>query len=258
MLSKKIVKYIQSLSHKKLRDEENRFIAEGPKIVTEFLTDGNFDCTILCAENKWLLENKNLLEKNPPEEVYETDENSLQKVSLLKTPNRVVGVFVKKTNAAPPDITNKLSLVLDDIQDPGNMGTIIRIADWFAIENIICSSNCVDCYNSKVVQATMGSLARVNIYYTSLIPFINGNTDISVYAAALDGIPVSELKNISEGIIVIGNESKGISDELMDIATQKITIPRYGKAESLNAAVAAGIILAGLTPHRSPSDNSLK
>jgi len=248
MLSKKIVKYIQSLSHKKLRDEENRFIAEGPKIVTEFLKERNFDCAILCAENKWLSENKNLLESNPPQDIYEADEASLQKISLLKTPNRVTGIFIKRPGVASPHIENKLSLMLDDMQDPGNMGTIIRIADWFGIENIICSSNCVDCYNPKVVQATMGSLARVNIYYTPLIPFIKENKAISVYAAALDGVSISKLKNISEGIVVIGNESKGISEELLNIATHKITIPKYGNAESLNAAVATGIILSSLTP----------
>lgn len=246
MLSKKIVKYIQSLSHKKLRDEEGRFIAEGPKIITEFLAHSNFNCAILCAEENWLLENKNLLEKNLPQNIYETDEASLQKISLLKTPNKVVGVFVKKVNAAPPHIINKLSLMLDDIQDPGNMGTLIRIADWFGIENIICSKNCVDCYNPKVVQATMGSLARVNIYYTSLLDFLSENEKISVYAAALDGVPIIKLKSISEGIIIIGNESKGISEELLSIATNKITIPKYGNAESLNAAVAAGIILSQL------------
>jgi len=247
MLSKKIVKYIQSLSHKKLRDEENRFIAEGPKIVTEFLTQRNFECAILCADDKWLSENKNLIEKNSPHDIYETDEASLQKISFLKTPNKVLGVFIKKPNAAPLHITNKLSLMLDDMQDPGNMGTIIRIADWFGIENIICSNNCVDCYNPKVVQSTMGSLARVNVYYTSLADFMNDNKKINVYAASLDGVPVNELKNISEGIIVIGNESKGISNEIMNNATQKITIPKYGKAESLNAAVAAGIILGSLS-----------
>jgi len=172
----------------------------------------------------------------------------LQKISLLKTPNKVVGVFVKKVNEAPPHIINKLSLMLDDIQDPGNMGTLIRIADWFGIENIICSKNCVDCYNPKVVQATMGSLARVNIYYTSLLDFLSENEKISVYAAALDGVPITKLKSISEGIIIIGNESKGISEELLSIATNKITIPKYGNAESLNAAVAAGIILSQLKP----------
>ena len=244
MLSKKIVKYIQSLSHKKLRDELGQFIAEGPKVVAEFLSAGNLSCKILCATNDWLSENENILKKILAENIYEIDETSLQKISLLKTPNKVVAVFEKKTLEKEPVIANKLSLMLDNIQDPGNLGTIIRNADWFGIENIICSENCVDCYNPKVVQATMGSLYRINVWYTSLISFIEANKNISVYAAALSGMPVSELKNLKEGIILIGNESKGISEELLNIATQKITIPRFGLAESLNAAVATGIILS--------------
>ncbi|MEO7121310.1 MAG: RNA methyltransferase, partial [Ginsengibacter sp.] len=256
MLSKKIVKYIQSLSHKKLRDEQNSFIAEGPKVVREFLLSENFVSVMICATSDWLSENKNILSSISPGNIYEIDEVALEKISQLKTPNKVVCVFEKKLMKMTPHLSNKLSLMLDDIQDPGNLGTIIRIADWFGVDNVICSENSVDCYNPKVVQATMGSLARVNIIYTSLISFVGKNKSVSVYAAALDGVPVSQLKGISEGIIVIGNESKGISDELMNIATQKITIPRYGKAESLNAAVATGIILGSLTPTPSQGEGN--
>jgi len=244
MLSKKIVKYIQSLSHKKLRDEENAFIAEGPKIVAEFLSGENFNCKILCAYRDWLTSNKNLLKNILSENIYEMDEISLQKISLLKTPNKVVAVFEKKPGDKRPGIESELSLMLDDIQDPGNLGTIIRIADWFGIENIICSKNCVDCYNPKVVQATMGSLVRVNVWYTTLIAFIERHKNISIYAAALSGTSLPKFKKITEGIILIGNESIGINEELLKKATQKITIPKYGKAESLNAAVATGIILS--------------
>lgn len=244
MLSKKIVKYIQSLSHKKLRDQENAFIAEGPKVVAEFLAGENFNCKILCASGDWLISNKNLLKKIPPGNIYEIDEVSIQKISLLKTPNNVVAVFEKRPYGKMPQVKNKLSLMLDDIQDPGNLGTIIRIADWFGIENIICSENCVDCYNPKVVQATMGSLVRVNVWYTSLFSFIDAHKNISVYAAALSGTRLPEFNKITEGIVLIGNESIGINEELLKKATQKITIPKYGNAESLNAAVATGIILA--------------
>jgi len=247
MLSKKIVKYIQSLSHKKLRDEENAFIAEGPKVVAELLSGGNFSCKMLCAYGDWLSANKNLLNKILPGNIYEIDEISLQKISVLKTPNKMVAVFEKKPNKKLPNLENKLSLMLDDIQDPGNLGTIIRIADWFGIENIICSENCVDCYNPKVVQSTMGSLARVDVWYISLLSFINEHKNISVYAAALSGIPLNECKKIREGIILIGNESTGIKDELLNKAIQKITIPKYGHAESLNAAVATGIIISHIT-----------
>lgn len=244
MLTKKIVKYIQTLSHKKLRDEENAFIAEGPKVVAEFLSGENFNCKILCASGDWLFKNKHLLKNILPSNIYETDEISLQKISFLKTPNKVVAVFEKRDHDGPPQVENKISLMLDDIHDPGNLGTIIRIADWFGIENIVCSYNCVDCYNPKVVQSTMGSIARVAIWYTSLFSFLDVHKKISVYAAALSGTPLPEFNKIHEGIILIGNESAGINEELLKRATQKITIPKYGNAESLNAAVATGIILS--------------
>lgn len=243
MLSKKIVKYIQSLSHKKLRDEEGAFIAEGPKVVAEFLVSQNFICKIACAEKEWLFANKDSLDI-PQSDIYEIDENSLKKVSLLKTPNRVIAVFRKKKSNTQPQLDNKITLVLDGIRDPGNMGTIIRIADWFAIENIICSEDSVDCYNPKVVQSTMGSLARVNILYTDLKSFFSSHKNISIYAATLSGKNVSEFNKISKGFILIGNESEGISEELLAVSKNQITIPRYGNAESLNAAVATGIILS--------------
>lgn len=246
MLNKKIVKYIQSLSHKKFRDEEGVFIAEGPKVVSEFLLSEKIRCNLICAERDWLLENDSLLKKITPENIFETDEHWLQSISLLKTPNKVVAVFNKKPSSKMPVLVNKISLMLDDLQDPGNMGTIIRIADWFAIENIICSENCVDCYNPKVVQSTMGSLARVNISYTDLLSFIRSNEKINLYATTLAGTSVFKLPKINEGIILIGNESKGIHEDLLQLAFQKITIPRYGHAESLNAAVAGGIILSRL------------
>lgn len=244
MLSKKIVKYIQSLSHKKFREEEDAFIAEGTKVVPEFLLSDRMRCNLICAEKEWLLENDALLKKITPENIFETDEHRLQSVSHLKAANKVIAVFKKKSVASIPDLSGKISLMLDYLQDPGNMGTLIRIADWFAIENIICSENCVDCYNPKVVQSAMGSLARVNIFYTDLTSFIEANKKIKLYAAALEGASVFKLPKITQGIILIGNEGNGIHEGLLKKATQKITIPRYGHAESLNAAVAAGIILA--------------
>ncbi|MEP6583187.1 MAG: RNA methyltransferase [Ginsengibacter sp.] len=243
MLSKKIVKYIQSLSHKKLRDEEQAFIAEGPKVVEEFLASQSFTCKIICAEKQWLLSIKELIDTSKAA-IYEIDEDSLKSISFLNTPNKVIAVFRKKEFTALPEVGNKITLVLDGISDPGNLGTIIRIADWFAIENIICSKNCVDCYNPKVVQSTMGSICRVNLFYEDLHSFISSHKFISVYAASLSGDSLSTFKNIDEGFILIGNESKGIGEKLLAISSYKITIPRYGHAESLNAAVATGIILS--------------
>ncbi len=244
MLSKKIVKYIQSLSHKKFRDEEGVFIAEGPKVVSEFLLSKNVSCNLICAKKEWIVENDFLLKKIPMENIFETDDHWLQSISLLKTPNSVVGVFNKREFSELTVLDNKICLMLDDLQDPGNMGTMIRIADWFAIEDIICSENSVDCYNPKVVQASMGSLARVNVFYTDLIPFIQKHEKINLYATSLSGTSIFNLPIIKEGIILIGNESKGVHEDLLSLSSHQITIPRYGHAESLNAAVAAGIILS--------------
>ena len=245
-MTKKIAKYIQSLSHKKSRDEEGAFIAEGPKVVAEFLLAEKFDPVIICGNREWLSANGSLLKKIPADDIFEIDEHWLSRISQLKTPNKILGVFRQGNKSTLPDISNKLTLMLDDIQDPGNMGTLIRIGDWFGIENIICSENSADQYNSKVVQSTMGSLNRVNVYYEDLPKFIEKNRSVPVYAAALEGVSVFEKGKVTEGIILIGNESKGIHESLMAMASDKITIPRFGHAESLNAAVAAGIILSYL------------
>jgi TrmH family RNA methyltransferase len=244
MLSKKIVKYIQSLSHKKFRDEEGVFIAEGPKIVSEFLLSEETKCKIICAEKQWLLENESLLKNVHPEGIFQTDDHWLQSISLLKTPNKVVAVFDQRIATEIPNLSDKISLMIDDLQDPGNMGTIIRIADWFGIENIICSENSVDCYNPKVVQSTMGSLSRINVFYTDLVSFIKRNKKINLYATSLSGTSIFRLPKINEGIILIGNESKGVHENLLKLASHQITIPKIGNAESLNAAVASGIILS--------------
>ena len=243
MLSKTIVKYIQSLAHKKVRDTEGVFIAEGPKVVDEFLMSQQFICKNVYALNGWITENKNLLKNISAEILVEINETELEKISLLKTPNNVLAVFYKKEEILS-DLKNGFSLMLNDIRDPGNMGTIIRTADWFGIKNIICSNECVDCYNEKVVQATMGSLARVEIVYTDLENFINQHAEIKVYAAALNGKSIFSINKIEEGIILIGNESKGIAENLLRLSTEKITIPKKGEAESLNASVACGIILS--------------
>jgi RNA methyltransferase, TrmH family len=208
------------------------------------LLSPNNPCKIICAEKNWLLENKLLLKNINPENIFETDDHWLKSISLLKTPNQVLGVFYKKSSSAIKDFSNKISLMLDDLQDPGNLGTIIRIADWFAIENIICSENSVDCYNPKVVQSSMGSLSRVNVFYTNLLSFIEKNKKIDVYATTLSGNSIFKLAKINEGIILLGNESKGIKEDLLKLASQQITIPKIGHAESLNAAVAAGIMLS--------------
>lgn len=240
MLSKTIVKYIQSLNHKKFRDEYGVFIAEGPKVAEELLLSKIFKCKMLCAEKSWMGENKELA--GAAEQFFEITASELKRISQLQTPNQVLAVFYKKEMDTVA-VKGNLSLMLDDLQDPGNMGSIIRTADWFGIKNIICSNECVDCYNPKVVQASMGSLARVNIIYTVLENFIKKST-VPVFAATLSGENIFSFKKKSEGIILIGNESKGIKKELSALSEKQITIPKLGDAESLNAAVACGIILS--------------
>jgi RNA methyltransferase, TrmH family len=247
MLNKTHTKYIQTLHHKKFRDENEVFIAEGPKVVLELLDSREFVCQQLFAVEEWLVNNQKTLQQYSGTEIFTVKDFELEKISLLTTPNNVLAVFKKKTQSKPVELKGRITLVLDTIQDPGNLGTIIRTADWFGIENIICSAACADMYNPKVVQSTMGSLARVNIFYTDLEKWLNENKGIKKYAAALHGKNINSLTAIKEAIIIIGNEGKGISDAVMNAVDEKITIPKKGEAESLNAAVATGIILAAFS-----------
>jgi RNA methyltransferase, TrmH family len=246
MFNKTHTKYIQSLHHKKFRDENNVFIAEGAKVVLELLESREFVCQQLFAVNEWLSNNEKKLQKHSGMQVFTVKDFELEKISALSSPNNLLAVFKKKEQAQPINIKGKITLVLDTIQDPGNLGTIIRTADWFGIQNIICSTACADMYNPKVVQSTMGSLARLNIFYTNLQDWLQSNKGIKKYAATLNGKNIDSLKAIKEGIIIIGNEGNGISDTVLNLASEKITIAKKGEAESLNAAVATGIILAAI------------
>ncbi len=241
MLGKSQTKYIQSLGQKKVRDEEGMFIAEGPKIIYELLVSARTSIQQLYALPDWIeahhVECKGI-------HLVEVNQTELQKVSQLTTSNKVLAVVRKFESPADILIKEKVLLVLDTIQDPGNLGTIIRICDWFGIEQVICSNECADLYNPKVVQSTMGSLVRVRLVYTNLYEWLGQQNDASIYAAALEGKDVTRMNKITEGLIVIGNESKGISPDVMSRVNEKITIPRKGKAESLNAASAAAIILS--------------
>jgi TrmH family RNA methyltransferase len=241
VLSKSQAKYIQSLGHKKVRDEVGVFVAEGPKIVAELLASADSNIIQLYALGDWVAANCNDCNGI---DIIEVDENDLTKISQLTTPNKVLAVVKKQETPSHVSTTGTVSLVLDTIQDPGNFGTIIRIADWFDIMQIICSKDCADIYNPKVVQSTMGSIVRVKILYTDLASWLEEQKDVFIYAAALEGQKVTAMKKITEGLIVIGNESRGISPEIFELVDVKITIPQRGKAESLNAAVAAGIILS--------------
>jgi len=242
MISKSQVKYIQSLGQKKHRDEEQVFVAEGPRLVTDLLQSKNVVVTELYALSDWLAANEQILKDINTIAVLDRE---LESMSQLKTPNKVIAI-VKKFEQKQPIPGGNISLVLDTIQDPGNLGTIIRIADWFGVNQIVCSNDSADMYNPKVVQATMGSIARVNVYYTHLHDWLENHREVRVYAAMLEGKDVTKMSTIKEGVIMIGNEANGIDKRLLEFSDEKITIPKKGKADSLNAAVAAGIVLACL------------
>lgn len=239
MLIKSQVKYIQSLSHKKLRDSEGVFVAEGPKLINELLS-ARLPVQQLYAVKEWIAEQGEPLTAG----VTEISQSELERISLLQTPNQVLGIFKKPDFSANTPLRNSISLMLDTVQDPGNLGTIIRCADWFGIKQIFCSTDCADAWNPKVVQATMGSIARVQVAYGPLGRWLDQAPGLPTYAAVLEGADLRKLSPVKEGIIIIGNESKGISEAILARCSNRITIPRHGEAESLNAAVATGIILS--------------
>lgn len=236
MISKNEAKYIQSLFHKKTRNEEGVFVVEGPKIVNE-LVISDYVIRKVYATDDWMKPSKFT------GEVISVTEDELQRITGLQTANQVLAVAEQKISKMIPELANTLTIALDNIQDPGNFGTIIRIADWFGIKQIIASNETVELYNPKVIQSTMGSFLRVEVYYLD-IPGILMNAKVPVYGALLDGKNIAEAGKIIEGVLVIGNESKGISEEINNLITHPLTIPKIGGAESLNAAVATGIILS--------------
>ena len=246
MLSKTHTKYIQSLQHKKFRDENGLFLTEGPKVVMDLLNSRKFICKEIFGLNNWIEEHRKQLQGLRDVVITAVEDFELQKISSLSTANTVVAVFEKRKQNFEINFAGKITLALDTIQDPGNLGTIIRIADWFGVEHIICSIGCADMYNAKVVQSTMGSLGRVNIVYTDLVLWLQQNKKIKIYSASLEGVDVKAFGKLKEGILIVGNESNGVSNEVMKLVNEKITIPKIGEAESLNAAVAAGIILSHL------------
>ena len=240
MLVKSKVKYIQSLSQKQFRDTEHAFVAEGPKLVEELMQARNVKIREIFATASWLKLHQ------PESDVAEISDTMLERISFQKAPNQVLAVCSKPVFDTALNVSGKLIILLDGIQDPGNLGTIIRTADWFGVQQVVCSENCADVFSPKVVQATMGSIARVQVLYASLSSIIDKFADKPLLAASLDGEEINKMNGINEGMLMIGNESKGISPLLLQRATRKIKIPGNGDAESLNAAVATGILLAFL------------
>lgn len=241
-LSKSKLKYIRSLKEKKFRTEYGTFVAEGNKLVNDLLP--YMKCRLLVALPGFLSE----LDVTDIEEVTEVNESQLAQASFLQNPQQVLAVFHQPEHQETVDINNQLVLALDGIQDPGNLGTIVRLADWYGIKHIFCSHDTADIYNPKVVQATMGALARVIIHYVDLAGFLDSNKHIPVYGTLLDGRNMYEQDITPHGIIVMGNEGNGIRPDIEKRITKKLYIPDYPggntTSESLNVAIATAIVCA--------------
>ena len=251
MISKATVKFIHSLELKKNRYKEGLFIAEGPKVVADLLTVALPKHII--ATPDWLARYRGEISTCDEVQISEVTEAELRKASFLKHPQQVIGVFPIPSPEAGKSIidipSRQLCLALDGVQDPGNLGTIIRIADWFGIEHVYCSEDTADAYNPKVVQATMGSIARVKLHYTNLRQFITQlPRGVPVYGTLLDGQNIYTQELSSHGLIVMGNEGNGISADIRKLINQKLLIPSYpagtDTAESLNVAIATAITCA--------------
>ena len=235
-LSKNHIKLITSLQQKKYRQKHKLFVAEGVKVVEELLlSEFKIEKLFVTQDYK-----PNLSE----EQLVVVSEIELKKISQLKSPNRVLGLFrIPETNSG---LNKGLIVALDDVNDPGNLGAIIRLCDWFGVSKLVCSKSTVDCFNQKVVQASMGSLTRIDIVYEDLIPFLEG-AELPSFIADMDGKNVYESNLPKDAILIMGNEANGISDEIRAVVDSKISIPRFGdtqQTESLNVATATAILLS--------------
>jgi TrmH family RNA methyltransferase len=232
MVSKSQIKFVRQLAQKKQRDKHRLFVAEGHKVVQEFVNE-NYQLHQLFTPDSSLFSSH---------QAIVVSQSEMKAMSALKTPSDALAVFAKPNEQTLSQ--SKLILALESIQDPGNLGTIIRLCDWFGIQDIVCSSDTVDCYNPKVVRSTMGSLARVQVLYKDLQAWLVGMQDCQIVATSMDGQSVYEFAFDSPTVLVIGNEGRGLSKQVQELATNVITVPRYGGSESLNAAMATGIIVA--------------
>lgn len=245
MLSKNKIKFIQSLNRKKTRDKQNVFLAEGNKLVAELFTS-SFEIMMLIATADFLQTHATIIPKHI--EIIETNKG-IHKASLLKSPQEALAVIKKPTETSITKINyqKQLCLALDGVQDPGNLGTILRIANWFGIKQIICSADTVDVYNPKVVQSSMGAIFRVQTFYTNLPEFIleAKQKGATVYGTFMTGNNIYQQKLSPKGILIMGNEGNGISSELEQLISQRLAIPSFAEkdagSESLNVAVATAI-----------------
>ncbi len=252
MVSKSKMNFIISLQKKKVREEEKLYIIEGDKLVKEFLM-AKVDVRTLIAKPEFL-NSLPLVHKQGIGEVILASYDELKKMSTLRTPQNALAVIqMPEVSSDQVAFEKNLTVALDCVQDPGNLGTIIRAAAWFGIKNIFCSKDCVDVYNSKVIQATMGAILHVSVYYTDLQKLLESAADnkIKIYGALIEGESIYSYKLGNKGIILLGNESKGISDELLPYITDRLMIPKLAQAESgidsLNVGMAASVIFSEFT-----------
>lgn len=260
MISKNKARFIISLQKKKVREEERLFVIEGDKLVREFLSAGVTVKTLI-AKKEFINALPAVL-KEGVEEFEDASYEELKHVSTLKTPHNAIAIVrIPEQHIVPEKLLDNLCIALDFVQDPGNLGTIIRAAAWFGIGNIVCSNDCVDVYNPKVVQATMGAILHVNVYYSDLKTFVRMAVEksIPVYGTLLSGESIYNQKLGSRGIILLGNESRGISDDLIPFITHRIMIPGASRAmpgiDSLNVGMAASVVFSEFLRQTNSLDN---
>jgi RNA methyltransferase, TrmH family len=244
MISKSWLKLIKSLQIKKFRIKEGLFIVEGAKSVLELVNSDYKIQTIFCTES---FHSEHLFQLKKVSNIIEfVTEKELSEIGTFATNNAALALVHMKEEKEILLEKDEYGLVLDEVKDPGNLGTIIRIADWYGIKRIICSRDTVDFYNPKVISSTMGSFTRVEVLYTDLLPYLKKQKNKTIYGAFLEGEDIHQVAFHSSGFIVMGNESSGISKEVEALVNKKISIPKYGNAESLNVAIATAIVLDNL------------
>lgn len=244
-LSKNKIKWIRSFHQKKYRDEHGLFLVEGEKMVSEAIEFAHDSIDLILHTKEFHFAVKNI-------ETVLISTKELEQISGLKTPNKVVAVLRKQENKSEID-KNKLIIALDGVQDPGNMGTILRIADWYGIKDIVCSANTVEIYNPKVIQSSMGAIFRIQTHYVDLKHWL-AHCSLPIYGALLEGKNVYHEKLDPKGVLLMGNEGSGISASLLPVISDPISIPRFGQAESLNVAVATGILVSEFMRNKGQKD----
>ena len=248
MISKNKQKFVTSLTRKKIRDELGLFVAEGDKLVNDLINSEIKPHMLICTDEWYKNNDTNNISQC---EIVISDIQEIKKITILKSPPPVIGIFKQNTGKLiTGKLKNGLNIFLDEIQDPGNLGTIIRLADWFGIKNIICSTGCADIYNPKTIQSTMGAISRVDVFYTDPVSFLSEykNLNLPVYGTFLDGKNIYTEETTASGLIVMGNEGKGISAEVESFINKRLFIPPFPAgartSESLNVSVATAIVCA--------------